>query len=150
LPKKDHPPLYGAGIHLQTLEQIESIAVKPFPADTRRQLVWQRFNLLYANVAAFVPHCEWWLDGSFLTAKSSPDDMDAVLFIEPAVINNLSQQHYDSLSLLLDRPAMKLQYLTDIYVDPANDQRRRDYWRKIFGIGHDSVSAKGIVSVRHG
>lgn len=148
--KPDFPSLYPAGIHPQTLAQVESTALIPFAEDPRRQLVWQRFLVLYANVTAIVPKCEWWIDGSFLTSKPNPDDVDAAVFIAPSVLNNLSQQNLDVLDALTDRDATKLQYYTDFFIVEEGDPNLRFYWRGVFGFCHDSVSAKGFVSVQHG
>ena len=150
MPKRDFPPLFPAGIHPKTLAEVEAAAVQRFPGNARRELIWQQFSMLYATVTSIVPRCEWWIDGSFLTAKDDPDDIDAAVFIEANVFNNLSAHSQAILEALRDRPSTKLNYLTDFFIVPAEDVNQRFYWRGVFGFGHDSISAKGFVSVRHG
>ncbi|QRX83252.1 hypothetical protein [Glaciimonas sp. PAMC28666] len=148
--KIDFPSLYSPGIHEQTMQQVEGIAVKPFSADIRRQEVWRRFRLLHDTVTAIVPRCEWYINGSILTTKVGPDDVDASVFIRQSVLSAMSAKERDYLKTLRDRDSTKLRYLTDFFIESADDPNRRMYWRGVFGFCHDSITAKGFVSVQYG
>ena len=97
-------------------------------------------------------HAELWVDGSFCTEKTDPNDIDLVIHLDGslllhtaaiALLTSISQRSY--LRLGLDA------YLFSTFPTghPAHQfgEERRAYWLKQFG--HDrSGNDKGIVFVR--
>ena len=90
-----------------------------------------------------------WLDGSFLTAKDEPEDIDVILWSPvPTKALKLTEQH--EVAGLLDHGASRILYGLDLYVEMTtvlNDSTRKAYWTSVFGRCHDGVTHKGIAEV---
>jgi hypothetical protein len=88
-PKFDHPPLLAPGRHYKTLWDIKSLCVDDFPAYQRREhLYWILEEFVQSTLRHRIP-CEIWIDGSFLTKKPQPSDLDAGLVIDASVHSKL-------------------------------------------------------------
>ena len=86
-----------------------------------------------------------WIDGSFVTEKEAPSDVDVVVFHDPPEVNRLSANRKATLDLLfMDRQVTKLRYHTDAFFIPNDDPDARMYWRGCFGFDHYD-NPKGIV-----
>ncbi len=81
----DNRPLLEPGFHDYPLENLkESLAalcVKPF-VSRRRELLLDSFIDFICGAESLGIFTEFWLDGSFLTDKESPNDIDLVLFFD--------------------------------------------------------------------
>jgi hypothetical protein len=66
-------------IDLNTLEQV---FVKDFPNSTRRKVLFDNY-LRYVDAFAkeITPHFTQWINGSFVTRKENPKDIDFVTFL---------------------------------------------------------------------
>ena len=147
--KPDFPALLQPGMHSLTLQGLHALAVVPFPEDLRRQELHQQLSVWTAALHACGVGGTLWMDGSFLTEKPSPSDIDCVLWnphwIDPMNATLASEQQVGH---LLDHATVKNLFLLDLYVEvPAPDQvfHREAYWRGVLGFGHDRVTAKGFV-----
>lgn len=147
--KVDAPALLEAGIHHVTSHKLKEIAVDAFPTDTRRAELFGKFlawrdALRLLGVGGVV-----WVDGSFLTSKHGPDDIDLILW-SPSIAMPLSiaqQQHVGS---LLDKVACRAVFDLDVYCEaplPDDLMHREAYWKGMFGFCHDGRTAKGIAEV---
>lgn len=93
--KEQWPPLLGPGFHVLTLEAFEALTVQRFSgAVPRRNLYYKVEELVQQFLVAGIP-CEFWIDGSFVTEKPEPDDVDIAIKIMDDVTSNLSdnQRH---------------------------------------------------------
>lgn len=147
--KADAPPLLEAGIHHVTSYRLKEIAVDAFPSDMRRAELFGKFltwreGLRSAGISGVV-----WLDGSFLTSKHGPSDIDLVLFAatSPKV---WPQDQQLQAAKLLDQATCKAVFEIDLYpvdrLDPQFDVIE-SYWRGWFGFCRDRKTAKGIAEV---
>jgi hypothetical protein len=65
-----------------SVEEIRKIFVKPFPqSDTRQEIFEHYLDYLNEFKALITPHFTHWLDGSFMSKKLNPNDLDFVSFI---------------------------------------------------------------------
>ncbi|MFT3818286.1 MAG: hypothetical protein QM750_11740 [Rubrivivax sp.] len=144
----DAAPLLAPGIHRMTEAELEALAVSAFGASVRRPVLHRQFvgwlnALRAANVSG-----PCWLDGSFLTAKLDPNDIDLVLF--PSLLVPPTPALHMTIGPLFDQALVKAQFGLDLYlVDPgaANVMEMTSYWRGWFGFCRDGVTAKGIAEV---
>jgi hypothetical protein len=95
---------------------------------------------------------ELWINGSFVTEKINPKDIDFVLCVSSELYDNSTGEQREVLDLISDTD-LKPQYLCDCYLSVAwpegHDlyqwgQEDRARWRKLFG--HSRANeAKGLV-----
>jgi hypothetical protein len=150
--KPDFPALLNAGLHTLTLPGLYVLAVAPFPQDAKRQDLFDKLSTWVGAVQASGVKGILWLDGSFLTAKAGPSDIDCVLWnpawISPASDTPVNQQQ---LQCLLDRATAEALYGLDFYLEaPAPDRlfHQEAYWRGVLGFSHDRVTAKGFAAIQ--
>ena len=92
--KYDHPPLLAPGRHYMNLQQIEKLCVEGFSGAaraSRERLFYGLEDFVQRYLVARLP-CEIFVDGSFLTEKLQPDDVDVAVSIEFCVSQNLTPQ----------------------------------------------------------
>lgn len=150
MPKIDSPPLLEPGIHTLTLAQLENIAVSIFPYDNERIRLFTLLSIWVNKVQALNVSAILWIDGSFLTKKFGPGDIDCVVW-SPMTNLALTPAMEIELNQLFGHDNARIHYGLDLYVDhPAPDQmlHREAYWRGLFGFQHDRRTAKGFVELK--
>jgi hypothetical protein len=93
--KHDYPPLLAPGRHLMALAEIEHRFVLTFPNSAKRRHLFQRLEefiqaFLIAGIA-----CEVWVDGSFLSEKEEPVDLDVTVILDADVAATLTEQQQE-------------------------------------------------------
>jgi hypothetical protein len=90
--KFDHPPLLSPGRHYMTLPQIEARCVAVFDGAARqhRERIYYAFEDLYQRILIAGLPCTVYVDGSFLTEKPMPDDVDVIITVDADAIGGLS------------------------------------------------------------
>ena len=78
------------GIHDTNLHEIKRALVDDFPHSTTRRKIYKGFCKLLEEAQRERLSMEHWVDGSYVTTKQSPDDIDAVTFLDPVALNSLS------------------------------------------------------------
>lgn len=149
--KSDSPALLPPGMHSLTLQDLHALAVAPFPQDARRSELFQKLSIWANAVKAAGVNGTLWIDGSFLTEKVQPGDIDCVLWnpcwTSPSAATEQAQQQ---LQRLFDHSTAEALYNLDFYLEvPSPDQvfHREAYWRGILGFCHDRVTAKGFAEI---
>jgi hypothetical protein len=149
--KPDHPALLSPGLHRLTLPELHTLAVAPFPQGTRRHLLFDKLATWVTAVNSLNVRGMLWLDGSFLTQKPDPDDIDCVLWnphwAQPGAP---TQAHQQMLQRLFHQPTAKAIYGLDFYLElPQPDEifHREAYWRGVLGFAHDRITAKGFAEL---
>lgn len=149
--KHDHPALLPPGLHRLTLLELHKLAVAPFPEGTRRHLLFDKLATWTAAVNSLNVRGTLWLDGSFLTQKPDPDDIDCVLWNPHwAQTSAPTQAHRQMLQRLFDQPTARAIYGLDFYLElPQSDEtfHREAYWRGVLGFAHDRITAKGFAEL---
>ncbi|EXU79449.1 DUF6932 family protein [Comamonas aquatica] len=147
--KVDAKPLLQPGLHRLTLEEIKVLTVEAFPGSTKRADLFRRFLAWRAQLKQLGLSGYVWLDGSFLTEKEMPNDIDLIMW-SPMIEVPFSDDQQTQAELLFDNPTCKAVYGLDVYLAmPAEEQIIHDeaYWKGMFGFCHDRVTAKGIAEV---
>jgi hypothetical protein len=92
--KYDHPPLLPPGKHHMGLISIFKIAVEPFSNEgrERRQQLFDALSYLIDKLIEKDIPCDVVIDGSFLTKKTKPDDIDVKVYIDYDVSQSLSDE----------------------------------------------------------
>lgn len=147
--KADHPALFQPGLHKITQAELYQAAVAVFPADSPRHALYAGFAAWSTRLQALGLRGTVWIDGSFLTEKQDPADIDLVLW-SPLPSRPLDAVEQTNVGWLLNHQMARLSYRLDLYVEmPATTDviHRQAYWRGFFGYCHDLVTAKGLVEV---
>lgn len=148
--KADFPPLLPPGIHELSLAELKALAVTPFVADARRALLFASFQQWLQKLQSLHVKAILWIDGSFLTSKQGPNDIDCIMW-DPSTSETLTPEQWTEVRKLTDRNAVKIQFGLDFYIEtPAPEQRlhRQAYFRGMFGFQHDEKTPKGFVELK--
>ncbi|MDR1229586.1 MAG: hypothetical protein LBK55_11370 [Azoarcus sp.] len=151
MPKSDFPALLQPGVHSLSLQELHDMAVAPFPADAQRLDLYQKLAMWIGALQACGVIGTLWVDGSFLTEKLGPDDIDCVLWNPDwASLASATPANARQISHLLDRTTAENLYGLDLYVVKTalgDVFHEKAYWRGVLGFGHDRVTAKGFAEV---
>jgi hypothetical protein len=138
-----------------TIAAFKDMSVTPFPSSIRRPAIFADFERLVAFVTTVGFICELWVDGSFLTDKSEPNDLDvAVAFwavdaamADPNILNDFENRLNGGrkFSINLDT------YLCPRFdkSDPRHGADGSLYWSGLWGKGRDDW-LKGYVVITTG
>lgn len=84
--------LLSAGLHRMSIEKLEELAVIPFPKSERRAFLLQGFQKLFVIVRSFSFLNEIWVDGSYMTKKNNPSDIDILLLIDLVKYDSVTKE----------------------------------------------------------
>ncbi len=118
--------------------------------DTERTRLFTLLSLWINKVQALNVSAILWIDGSFLTKKIAPGDIDCVVW-SPATKTVLTPAKKIELEQLFGHENARVHYGLDLYLEcPVPDQvlHSEAYWRGLFGFQHDRRTAKGFVELK--
>ncbi|WP_310601463.1 DUF6932 family protein [Desulfobulbus sp.] len=144
----DPEPLFPPGIIDTTIEHIEEMCVANFPGNKMRAYIFQRFLGYIEALRGVNAMFHVWVDGSFVTTKQEPGDIDLFIWFNADAIDSLADKDKRVLhTLLRDRPFVKAQYSVDIYYGVHGDVNARMYWRGCYGYTRETEQPKGIPQI---
>ena len=141
------------GFHDMTLDLIEEHLVKAFPTSNTRPVIIDGYKRHRVELQATKIGFEQFINGSFVSTKNDPGDIDLVCFADSDAIDQLIPQEQASLRALFAGPNTRATHCCDAYFTPTvpeTDSRfhkirkSRKYWMGEFG--YDRLDRpKGIV-----
>jgi hypothetical protein len=84
----DHPSMFPLGFHHLTMGDIEQVCVDLFPLSTSRAVIFSGLVTFVETLEAAKVPGQLWIDGSFLTEKIDPKDVDVILKVDGAIYNS--------------------------------------------------------------
>jgi hypothetical protein len=143
--------------HDGTMKDIRGRFVDATPDKTRRNELFVAYQLHVDSWSAIIGDApaEDWIDGSFITTKEFPGDIDVVTWIAAESLEQLQPQQRDKLLALFPGTpggpvhAFAHAVLPDGHPRKGLELRLRLSWIKCFGQGRDGI-LKGIVRRRGG
>lgn len=126
-------PLLEAGIHDITKSDLTNHFVTPFTNQEKRLKLIERFNYLLEKVEEIGISFEVWINGSFVTNKEEPNDIDVAFFFDPVAANSLPPDKKLLLKEVANNSFSKYRYNCDVYFLPNDNINLRSYWRGWFG-----------------
>lgn len=145
-----YPPILPPGFHDLTLDEVEQQLVTSFPNPTARRELFSRFLILCSIINRWGVQVTLWLNGSFVSEKENPDDIDVALLYDGILDRSMSPANKSELQdLRNNRMLTKLRYGCDFYVLDAEDFHDKAYWRGVFGFDKDDAP-KGIIRLTLG
>lgn len=147
--------LLPSGVHDATVDDVHESLVAAFDGSVSREPIFRWWREHRAALDFICPVAEQWVDGSFVTAKPDPADIDIVTVFDGEDVDALPVFKQVLLRYLLNGADTKNPWLCDSYVIvryPEGDvrfQQTQDstsYWTGWFGHTSDGVE-KGYVRV---
>jgi hypothetical protein len=144
------------GIHTYKVNDFQSQFVTGFPNSVSRQSIFSNFDIWISQLNKILPPRFIWLDGSYLTKKIDPKDMDLIVFYYPEDI--VSQQMSDDLQNIINNISRTLDcdaymcYSFDhwspqqIATVPQEMAIMQTYWMGQFGFDRNK-RPKGIIQL---
>ena len=154
----DFPPLLASGMHPMRMESLQQLAVSDsrFRLSTTRQPMMDRLWTLSACLCRWQIHGDIWVNGSFLTEKIDPQDIDFVMEVRRDVHIQLSTEQHSILQWLFASNEPKGLFSCHSFAiwemhpgDPgyAGYQPLKDYWMNTFGKSRQGQD-KGLAVVQ--
>jgi hypothetical protein len=152
--KPEFPPLLDAGLHRLTLEELNRLTVDHFPNSETRSPLFAELRKLLALIASLGLKCQIWIDGSFLTEKTNPGDVDFIVDIpvnqldtldatQEALVSNLVRQIYRAQGL----HSFVLASCPMGHKDYAASLEAKEQWKRDFGFSLVGREPKGIAVI---
>lgn len=141
------PLIPTSGPHHKSVAELHKLCVTGSPSERRTKL-WEGFAALYLRlIDAGLTGLDLWVDGSFLTEKETPKDVDCALWVPPSHIDMCTDQQYDELLQLKDRPAIYRKYQVDLYLLSTDEKDNYIYWQALFSMTKDGSASKGFAKL---
>ena len=136
-----------------SIEELRQQCVDRFPLSTTRTEIMAGLAEVIGRLIQYQVAGELWVDGSFLTEKINPGDVDIVLRVQSSVYDDGTTEQRETIDWIGEN--LREYNLCDSYVFPEfpeNDpnyilgKQRRDYWSNLFGYSR-SRTPKGIAVI---
>lgn len=131
------------------------LTVDAFPSSAMRPALFKELERLAADVVAACACCELWINGSFLTEKPEPNDIDLCFAIFVHDFERMDSHVQANIDQLLNGGKAYSPVL-DTYVcfrflrdDPRALADTSDYWSEKWGKGWDNW-LKGFAVIKFG
>lgn len=129
----EHAPLFPPGLHDVAEHELDNHFLGAFAESRTRPALVAGLRSFLAALQRVGVAFEVWLDGSFCTEKTDPNDVDLVVFADEYELNQLEPTIQRHLAGLLDRTNARRQFGCDVLFSPAADMNLRSYWRGWYG-----------------
>ena len=128
--------LFDAGFHDWEAEDVEQrfydLLVEPFD-NARRRYLARRFFQLVEDFKKFRIAVEVWIDGSFVTDKQVPNDIDAVFIVDPLEVEQLPRGVQARLRRFSDRSYIEDLYDCHLFILRNDQDDLQAYFQDWFG-----------------
>lgn len=156
--KQEFPPLLPRGFYPLSIEEMKALCVRDFPLSTSRADMMAGFEVIYEQARALGLHGDFWIDGSFLTQKIEPDDIDFIFLTPADFYNSGTAEQRAFLDWLInteDDPKKSFRCHTDtvLIYEKAHPEHERSlqvtkHWEEsVYGRSVTTGEPKGIVVV---
>ena len=148
-------PLLEPGLHVMSLDDLKILTVDGFSLSSTRSQIMSNLRTLLARLSDENVIGEAWVNGSFLTEKVDPEDVDVVFRFPASEYDDGSRTKRSAINWSVERdrhPDLRCDaYPLPEYPvgDPlqATSEQSRNYWQRWFGTDR-SGEPKGIAVVR--
>jgi hypothetical protein len=150
--KPDFQPMLSPGRHYMSLKEFQRKFAPP-SSSQKRLSVFSDFSRLVFDLRAKKIKCELWVDGSFVTEKPDPVDIDVSLMVRKSWIDKAPICSIEFLEKL-DSSTEKYLQVIDLYVSLLHDSGSElvtdedPYsWAKQWSVEHCGYWLKGFAVV---
>lgn len=146
-------PIYPPGLTAMICDTISVDLVDGFPTSQTREKIYKQFCSFISEVSKHVSPCEVWIDGSFVTKKENPNDVDILVFVNLDDFAKFAEEE-DGFDLIKEQhPCVDAYFsifINDIGFQSLDEKmqaiivNRRNYWKGQYGFDRED-NPKGIV-----
>jgi hypothetical protein len=147
----DLPSLLPLGFHHLTMGNVEQVCVDLFPLSTIRATIFGGLVTFVQTLEAANIPGELWIDGSYLTEKINPKDVDVLLRVDGAVYNSGTQEQRDAIDWVIANQKLTLKCDSYAFFEyppghALHDEGRWWYswWHRQWGFSRED-DPKGII-----
>ena len=146
-----------------TLGELRQLCVAKFPDSEVRADIMAGFEAIHERAGALGIKGNVWVDGSFLTQKIDPDDIDFVFLIDASYYESGTKEQYEFIEWLIsneDDPKKSFKCHTDVVLLYPEDSpfyqitvNTKHHWSEnVYGYSVTTKEPKGIVvlEIKHG
>lgn len=153
--KPQFDPLFPPGLHIISVDELRAMCIDPFSLSTSRKPIFQNLVDVLRQFADSDIVGDLWIDGSFVTTKFNPGDVDLVLCVSADLYDNCSVKQRSILEWF-ESESLHVDYRCDGYILVEWPREHpnyevglvaREYWTDFFGHTRDGYK-KGIAVVR--
>ena len=141
------------GVYDCTEASIEEVFVSRFPESLVRSELYSGFKSLRTLARNVSPPATQWVDGSFVTTKQDPDDVDVLSFVDYDTLERLPREQIGQVYELLGAgDETKRKFRCHTYLErscsPGHPhyrffERERLYWLRWFGTTREATLEDG-------
>ena len=143
---QDFPPLLPDGLHPRTLDEVQTQCVDAFANSQSRPQLLAGLRTLVQILSTDGLRGDLWIDGSFVTRKLNPADVDVVLHVsDDPELTDAQWDRIESFASAEFRTRVREDYGCDFYFMLERDILD-SYWRKQYGTDRNG-RIKGIVVI---
>lgn len=153
VPPPDFPCLYPVGFHPLTLQEVEKVCVTGFPLSSSRPGIFAGLKTFVERLEKDGVAGELWLDGSFLTEKIDPKDVDVILKVEGAVYDGGTPEQREAIDWVIANQKLTLHCDSYVLFEYPEGHSLHDefkwwysWWHRQWGFSRED-DPKGIVVV---
>jgi hypothetical protein len=159
LHKPEYEPLLPSGFHPMTLSDLKTKFVDNFARSKRRPMLWKNFIWLTEELIALDLKCKLWLDGSFVTRKHDPHDIDIIVECDVGHLRSLNQDQGNFLKQLsFSEFKNEPRFLHTFFIQSAplghmewaKCEGPKNVWIENFGYSFEKRIPKGIATIEVG
>ena len=156
--KPEFTPLLEIGRHVMSVGELRKLCVDSFPLSATRPLVMDGLERVISRLSNDGIEGEVWVNGSFLTEKVNPDDVDIVLRVGAELYENgtiaqrsvidwlntdLKSSYFCHSFFFLEWPEGHPRYWLGEYM--------YSYWMRQFGFSRgEEIKGIAVISLRWG
>lgn len=149
--KQEFRPLLEPGFHDLGVDGIRRCCVERFPQSITRSRIMENLVDLIELIQKERMRGQLWIDGSFLTEKLNPDDVDMVLVVLGSDFDKMDHDQKKFLNWFNNTPLYQ-RYRCDNYLfvrqeNLATGEYLYAYWLKQFGFSRGG-EMKGLALVK--
>lgn len=152
---EEFPPLLPAGLQKMTLTELKTLVVDKFTYSQSRPALWSNFMEIIDKLIDEKIPCDIWVDGSSLTEKINPDDVDFVVELPIALLSTFNQtqisliEHLGTQAFKQGKKLHSFVKLTAPAGHPFHSKATisHNQWLKDFGYSYVKKEPKGIAVV---
>ena len=146
--KEEYPPLLPQGFHDRTLDFLGAEFSKPFPTSATREALLEELTRVVRELEAEGVCGIIWVDGSFVTAKVDPQNIDFLLVMESELYDAASEDQRRVVDALMeDSPSCDTNVMFLFPLEVTDNQTQIDDWTQRFGNSASGRVLKGVVRI---
>lgn len=124
--KPEFLPLFSTGRHEVSLAELRQICVDGFPLSTTRYKIMEGLEKVLQELRAGSIEGEVWVDGSFVTEKMNPEDVDLVLRVSAQFYDNATDKQRKTVDWLASN--LRNTHLCHSYSFMEWPENHPNYW----------------------